>query len=373
MKKLVMLVLAIAMCLTTMSAMAMNLTAFDAIDGVEKSGTTYTLTKSITLTDEVVVDGNITLNIGQYDISHSGTAYLFVMTSGDTMTVNGTGTIRSDGGQIFRVFNNSKITINKGVNVSATGTDGFCIQLRSNSTADVYGNLNAVGQFATISGNGNPGNGGTTVNIYEGASVTHSNGLAIFNPQEGTVNVYGGQIRGKTGIEMRAGNLNVSGGEIIATGDYSASPNSNGSSVTGAAVAVSQHTTNHPINVKISGGTLVAQKSTGKAFVEVDVEDEVDIDEVKVSITDGEFVGNVESENKSGFISGGFFTEQPAEKYVSAEVPVTKDGNGWLIGVVPVVNWDAPETGDAENMMMWVALMAMACAGLVATRKMSRE
>ncbi len=41
----------------------------------------------------------------------------------------------------------------------------------------------------------------------------------------------------------------------------------------------------------------------------------------------------------------------------------------YMIPVPEVYNWDAPATGDTENLMMWVALLAMSFAGLAYMRK----
>ena len=38
-----------------------------------------------------------------------------------------------------------------------------------------------------------------------------------------------------------------------------------------------------------------------------------------------------------------------------------------------VVYWDAPETGDTENLMMWVALLAMSAVGFGYSRKLRRN
>lgn len=65
--------------------------------------------------------------------------------------------------------------------------------------------------------------GGTTVNVV-GGSVTHANGTAIYFPSEkGTLNISGGVVSGKVAVEVRGGTVNVSGGKLVASGEYKAS------------------------------------------------------------------------------------------------------------------------------------------------------
>ena len=61
---------------------------------------------------------------------------------------------------------------------------------------------------------------------------------------------------------MRAGELNVYGGTITATGEFSETPNGSGSTVTGAAIAVSQHVTELPVKVNIVDGAFSRREGT---------------------------------------------------------------------------------------------------------------
>ena len=125
--------------------------------------------------------------------------------------------------------------------------------------------------------------------------------------------ISGGTINGgDTGIELRSGKLTVSGGEIIGQGnplDYDA--NGNGTTTVGAALAVSQHTTNKDIDVNISGGTFTGYY----ALFEKDMQDD-DSDNIKMSVTGGEFNGKIYSENCKDFITGGTFSDPTALHYL---------------------------------------------------------
>lgn len=78
---------------------------------------------------------------------------------------------------------------------------------------------------AAIGGNGTPTMGGTTMNIKGGTAISHiitSGYIAcgIYHPQQGTLNISGGTIYadGGVGVLMRGGKLNMTGGNVIATG-----------------------------------------------------------------------------------------------------------------------------------------------------------
>ena len=142
--------------------------------------------------------------------------------------------------------------------------------------------------------------------IIDGDAAIYAAGYAKY-----TIN---GTLEGKEfGIEIRAGELTVGeNASITATGDFSDPvPNGNGSTVTGAAIAVSQHTTNLPITVTVNGGSINATGNNGHSLFEIDtVESEggsVSKD-VAVTINGGSFSGGVGSINNKLDISGGSFS-----------------------------------------------------------------
>lgn len=153
---------------------------------------------------------------------------------------------------------------------------------------------------------------GTVINII-GGTVTSDTTLAIYHPQYGYLDISGNAvIEGSSGIEMRAGNLTIDDASVTvtATGDFAAAGNTSGSTVDGAAIAISQHTTNLPINVTLSAGTYTATGENGKAVYEKDLQTEPK-DDINVSITGGSYNGAVESENCTQFIYGGNFSVLP--------------------------------------------------------------
>lgn len=165
---------------------------------------------------------------------------------------------------------------------------------------------------------GNGGYHGTTINISGGEIVSHY-GTAIYHPQDGEMNISGGKITGgETGIELRSGKLNISGGEISCNGDpFSASPNGNGMTTVGAALAITQHTTNKDINVTITGGIFTGKR----AIYEEDLQDS-NVDNIKINISDGTFNGEVYSENVRDFITGGTFSHPTALDYLGEDANI---------------------------------------------------
>ena len=99
---------------------------------------------------------------------------------------------------------------------------------------------------------------GNAVTLKNGSALTAS-GTGIYFPGAGTLTVVDSAVTGaKSGIEIRAGILNVSGTSAIASTATAFSFENNGSGVTttGAAVAAVKHTVGNDLTVNIAGGTF---------------------------------------------------------------------------------------------------------------------
>ena len=135
-----------------------------------------------------------------------------------------------------KVSTKSKLTIGAGVTVEAWAS-AVAIQGKG-ATLDVRGTLRGTSLNAAIQGNGTvdatTNNGGTTATVYEGAVV--EGGTGIFWPQSGTLTIKGGTVKGAyTGIEMRAGTLTMSDGEVVGNGpELVVNASDNGSTTDGA-------------------------------------------------------------------------------------------------------------------------------------------
>ncbi len=198
-------------------------------------------------------------------------------------------------------------------------------------------NCNIDACIIGISGNGGGTNHGTIMNIVD-TKVDYSDrpngagviGTGIYHPQYGILNVSGNDtyIIGGAGIEIRSGELNLAGGTVVGTDPLGHWSGGSGNTVGGAAVAVSQHTTELPITVSITGGTLEATGENGRSVYELDtVESDEPSKGVALSLTGGIYNAPVESDNLTHFIEGGRFKTLPAAKYCSEDfAPVYSNG-----------------------------------------------
>ena len=289
-----------------------------------------TLTEPLDVQSTTTIDlnGN-SLNVGEQTINvNEGQTLNLINTSNyySRSTVEVTNSITGSD-DIIVVAKNSTITIGEGVNLKTTGADKCCVFVpigAENVTINTAGNLLATqAGAATIQVNGNVTSG--TINVT-GGSVKHENDVAIYAAGKVQLNISGGEIEGTTGVEIRAGELNVTGGTITATGDpFASTANGNGSTSVGAAVAVCQHKTDYELSATISGGTF----NGVRALYEEDLENEEATDKITMSVTGGVFNGEIYSENVKGFISGGTFSHPGVCRYLasgqSADVKLIKD------------------------------------------------
>ncbi len=167
--------------------------------------------------------------------------------------------------------------------------------------------------------NGITGNGG-----YHGSDVLVKDtfieaGTGIYSPEDGELVVDGGEIKvkpgGASGIEIRAGKLTVKNNTKITVPpeiQYSCNHDASGGAMTGAAIAVAQHTTNKPIDVNIESATLSADRS----LAQDDPETATDRQPVTIHVSGGSFTGEVQTSRVDHFIGGGEFDVQPDPTYL---------------------------------------------------------
>ena len=325
-------------------------TLAEAVAAAEE-GDTVTLLADVSVEATIVVKKAITLDLNGFDIA-SGVAVLKIVNAGEVTITDRTaapGTIASSVNGNTIDSEGTDLTI-ENVTIENSGS-GYTIVFRGNQTPSAaaaadpstfntltldHAKVNAY--MVAISGNGSADKtwSGTIIRI-ENSQIVAQNGTGIYHPQYGIVNVSGNSaISGGTGIEMRAGELNVNGGTITGTWEQftiydDASAVGGGTTIDGAAVAVSQHTTNLPIRVTINGGTLLATGVDGKSLYEVDLYDEK-VADIAISLMGGTFENAVESENVTGFIHGGQYKVLPAEE-LFAEGYTGELYNGYYIVV----------------------------------------
>lgn len=184
---------------------------------------------------------------------------------------------------------------------------------------------------------------GLSLSGMEVISGSHGMYLAA----NGNTVILDSSVRGdNVGVELRAGTLRVAGNSAVSggKGEPSVTPNASGTTASNVAVAVVQHTTKHPINMVIESGSFEG----GAALLQADPHQN-DAGNVLIDVRDGEFLGDVTSEDCSGFIKGGSFSDESAGKYIAEGTEFVKGEDG-LFGVedkkpvVPPVT--DPDDGD---------------------------
>lgn len=147
-------------------------------------------------------------------------------------------------------------------------------------------------------------------------------------------------------VEIRAGEMVIDGGNYEATADpLTVTPNGNGATVEGAAIGVSQHTTNLPTSVTIKKGTFRGAYS----IWEKDVQDEIARDVITLSVENGTFKGAVYSQNNASFIKGGTFSDAPAQDYLAeGYASVTTSANPLTYKVVKATKAEDAASIDAR-------------------------
>lgn len=282
-----------------------------------KDGDSIKLLADVSLSKGIVLDKNIILDLGGKTIKASN-KYVFDIYSN---VVIKNGTVKSYG---FK-SNSGTIWLNK--NASLIVESDAIIEVKSNkgySGFDICFNTDCDGASLTVKGTLKGENGVTvngmietenTVNIDGGTIDVTGHGLYLAGVA--TTNISNTNINaGSTAIEIRAGKLNIKDGTYTSAGEFKTSPNDNGTTVDGAALAVSQHTTKLPIDVTIDGGSFKGEYSLYEANVQENNEES--LANVNIKINDGNFDGKFFIENNAEkSIKGGNYSVDVSKYLIS--------------------------------------------------------
>ena len=167
-------------------------------------------------------------------------------------------------------------------------------------------------------------------------------GFAIWNLKNCEI------VAANAAVEIRAGEMVIDGGDYEATADpLTVTPNGNGATVEGAAIGVSQHTTNLPTSVTIKKGTFRGAYS----IWEEDVQDEIARDVITLSVENGTFNGSVYSQNNASFIKGGTFSDAPAQDYLAEGFASTRTITSMSSDVKEYTVKKVTEVSDASSLI----------------------
>lgn len=282
---------------------------------VAKNGGTYVLNSNVVLSKPLVIESTMTLDLNGHSITPKDGGLsqvlntkdaLILVRRGANLTINdskGNNAGCIDANDIESIYAAVKLT-----DSNDTGETLACLTVNG-------GTLN--GYYYGIVGNGT--RHGTEVTI-KGGKITGTNGSGIYHPQNGTLTVSGGDIEGNdTGIEMRSGTLKVTAGNIKATAtEFKAESNGSGTTITGAAVAVSQHVTDKDIKATLEGGTLEGIYALYEADLQNESSKNITID-CSGNCT---FNGKIYSQNCNAFIKSGTFSDPSALDYLADDANV---------------------------------------------------
>ena len=282
-------------------------TLADAVAAAE-AGDTVTLLADTTERLSISQGKAFTLDLGGNTLTHAGGYVLDI--DGDLTIKNGT--VKMTGAKDTAAIwlnKTAKLTVESDAIVSVSNDaeeNCYCIAFYKDCTA---AELTVKGTLE--------GGSGITVNglitdtavqnklLVDGATINAVN-HGIYQAGNATTSVNNSTITGSTGIEVRAGNIETNNSSITGNGEFSCVNNPNGTTTTGVGIAIAQHTTTLPIDVKISGGTISGTYSVYEANPQKNSTDAIST--VEISISGGSFEGNVYSEDITDFITGGNFS-----------------------------------------------------------------
>lgn len=360
MKKIISIALALLMVAVMLPVMAMAEEPATALPTADANGV-ITLEKDVVLADAVEINSDVTIDLHGWSITSSNGNSGKVIIAMANVTIKdsvGNGRIEStstSGGSSAAIRvgtagtdKDITVTIESG---TMKGRDCGIFVAGINSKLVVNGGYIEGTNGFGVSGNGSmktgvPECGPTTITINGGKII--GGGTGIYHPQVGQLMINNGEITGKTGVEIRAGGLIVSGGTITATGDStSTDPNGNGSTTVGAAIAVVQHTTKQPINVKINGGSFNGVSALYEANPQNNPEDATK--QVGIVVDGGTFNGDVNKDDVDAsklLINGGTFTkkESGAEKYLANGKELDSNGKVVNTSITIIVPGDGGNT-----------------------------
>ena len=311
----------------------------DALKRVQE-GSVITINKnSIMNNDYQVYRHNFTIELNKATLVCNQSFYMF----NKSLTITGEGTIRTadiDNNTPFimcNTYDDWAVEINIDGKITVMGD--ACIFTNNNSknaTMNIGKDVVFDSYWYGIATNGTSTN--SVVN-FNGTSITRAPAdgepLGFYFAGDGIYTFNGNsKVVSTTGIEIRAGELIINGGEYISDGDGDPIMHANGSGSTGVniCISVAEHTTKLPIAVTINGGVF---KAKGAAFMEGDPNNTgVATENTTIAIYGGIFSGkeaiktlNPESDCKN-FIYGGKFSNLENEDYIAKGYKAEKAYNG---------------------------------------------
>ncbi len=303
---------------------------------------TYKLLQDVTMTANRLVLGtfasDVTLDLNGHTLSFPGNASYSVIhlgrTSGQSLNIIGPGTIKDNNNVAVSVIGvvGSKYNISVGEGVKLIGTTGILIgKDATNNKISFTGEIESSSY--SIYSNGKIANPDSNNTFTINGKAVAADGPAIYAAGYAKWNV-NANLTGDSAIEIRSGEMNITGGTYTGTSsNYTVVPNSDGTTTTGAGIAVVQHTTKNPIDVNVTGGAFKACVPVNEANPQSNSAS--DLAKIDISVTEGTFTTTctktVDSSDFTKFVSGGTYNVAPEAKYIKDSYAAYKLGSNYVI------------------------------------------
>ena len=219
-------------------------------------------------------------------------------------------------GVMFCAKNGHKITV-KGTTAGSKLVGTLMVTAETDGRIEINGGTYESDKYCPIYINGAVSSENSKLTV-KNATITalsgdsnQDNGVAVYLAGYSTSTFTKTTITAPvTGLEIRAGKLTLTNCTVTGgSGEVVTNANGNGTTVTNAAVAISQHTTKKDIDVTITGGTYTATAAVYQTNVQG-----TGSEGVKASIKSGTFKGAVSAEtNNTVAVSGGSFSSAVPE------------------------------------------------------------
>lgn len=194
------------------------------------------------------------------------------------------------------VYAGSKIYSAVGTCMSKDGSEKLSQLIINNGTFE--------GKYYAVCSEGSKSANYSDIQINGGIfrSLDRKDGIALYNPAyNSTVSITDGEFIGASGCEIRAGEVNISGGHFVGLAPFTIVANGSGATSTGCALAAVQHVSKQPISINVTGGLFEGEYSFYEANPQKN--SQADIDKVEIILSNGAFKNAIYSQDKTKFIN----------------------------------------------------------------------
>lgn len=316
-----------------------SMIGLDTISGSEISdGDEIWFYSDITLDESITVNGGkkITVKLHYCTLSFTPTVG-FRINQGD-LDLGGTGVVNATRPiQIANGLDQEEyVKLNVGPGIELNGTYSLMVYCPGVEIT-FAGKINATIFGIYINGNIENVDNRPKLTILPGSIINgSSDGIYCAGNSEWTID--GATITGDVGIEIRAGKMTITDSLITGTGiPTTVESNGNGTTTTGAGMAIVQHTTRLAIDVVLDSTTVTGYTALFERNIENSTSEQLSL--ISINVLGGSFEStmggtlSVYSQDFVGFINGGTFSSD-VSAYV-AEGKVMSAINGKYVVATP--------------------------------------